>query len=80
MIAISPLWRVPPWIGAVWRDLKVRMGGRKRGWQDKSCAVGWGAGICFYEHFSASHARTLLARFANIGVISPFPAPSPALL
>ena len=64
------------WIGARWRILTALKGGSEGGWQDKRSAVGWGGGDCFYKGFSASYTDTLLARFADIGVISPFAAPS----
>ena len=77
MIALFSLWRILGWIGAIWRGLRVRKGGRKRRWQDKRRAVGWVVGNCIYLSSTASSARSLLADFAGNGTIQPFPAPSP---
>ena len=80
MIGDRSFRRSLAWIGAGWRILTELKGGSEGGWQDKRSAVGWGAGICFYEHFSASKGHTQLARIAAIGAIPPFSAPSPAFL
>jgi len=77
MIALLPLWRVMAWIGDGWRDLRSEEREGRLRWQDKSSAVGWGAGICFYMSFTAISARTLLADIVEIGAVLPFPAPSP---
>ena len=76
MIALLPLWRVRGWIGAVWRDLKVRKGGSEGGWPDKSAAVGVGGGDCNKTIFSAVARHSLLAPTSIPTMFSTMNAPS----
>ena len=78
MIALLPLWRVRGWIGAVWRDLKVRKGGSEGGWPDKSAAVGVGGGDCNKTIISAVARNPLLAFLPICAMVSMQNAPSAA--
>ena len=76
MITLLSLWRVLGWIGAIWRDVKVRKGGRKRRWPDKSAAVVVGAGDWNKRIFCAVARLPLLALSSFFAVFSIPNAPS----
>lgn len=78
MIALLSFWRVLGWIGAVWRDSKVRKGGSEGGWPDKSAAVGVGGGDCNKTIISAVARTPLLALLLISAMVSMQNAPSAA--
>lgn len=76
MFAILQFWRVKAWIGAGWRDFRGAESNEYFRWQDKSSAVGWGAGCWNDLIIYASHGTVALASCLENHAIPAFLAPS----